>query len=174
MHQSDVLDRLELGHLAPAGGRRHDGQTARALNQGVDQLAAAFDHVGQRESGRQPQQHVDIGHAQIGIEQQGLASGLGHGQGQIDRDRGLADAALAAGDGNHPDRILRAGHQAQGGRQGGKLGIKRLHAGSPRGRCPARSGLFGPVAVRVGAIARAGGPPAHVVRRWCRPAADVP
>jgi hypothetical protein len=61
--------------------------------------------------GATPEQQVQVGHAEVAVDHQRLAAVGGERRGQADRDGALADAALAAGDG---DRALAT--RAGGGR----------------------------------------------------------
>lgn len=78
-----MLRGRQMHHALRAGGRRDDAHTARPLQQYVTQLAAAFDHVGEGALGREPQQNVDIGQAQVGVQQHHPAAELGQRQGQV-------------------------------------------------------------------------------------------
>ncbi|KAG1535581.1 hypothetical protein G6F50_015270 [Rhizopus delemar] len=127
-----MLGRGQLGHV-PAAGRGRDHQHAvRAFDDDVFQRAAAGDQVGQREGGVQPQDHVDVGQAEVGVQQQRALAHAGQRHGQVGRDVGLAHAALAAGDGNGAHRAERL---AAGGRQReglGQLGVlTRRHGSTP-------------------------------------------
>ena len=51
--------------------------------------------------GMQAQQHVHIGQPQVRVQKQHALAARRQGQGQIDRDIGLAYAALARGDGKY-------------------------------------------------------------------------
>jgi hypothetical protein len=60
LDQAGVLGRAQMNHALCAGRGRDDADAARALQQYVAQLAAAFDHVGQSTFGCQSQQDVDV------------------------------------------------------------------------------------------------------------------
>lgn len=66
-----------------ARGRRYDAHTARALQHHVTQLAAPLDDIGQGTFGGKAQQHVDVGQAQVGVQQHDPAAKLGQRQGQV-------------------------------------------------------------------------------------------
>jgi len=61
----------------------------------------AAQHMAQVERRMHAHGDLRVGHAQIGIEQHDLVATLGQGHGQVDRDGGLADPALATGNANH-------------------------------------------------------------------------
>ena len=99
-----VFGLRQVRHVLHAGGGRHDLQAVRSGDDGVLERAFALDHVAQVEPGVQPEYHVDIGQPQVGIDQHDVPA-LGRDRyRQIGRHRGFADAALAAGDGDHLDR----------------------------------------------------------------------
>ncbi|MNC43142.1 hypothetical protein D3C75_919920 [compost metagenome] len=64
-----MLGRRQVHHALRAGSGGHDAHATRPLQQHIAQLAAALDHVGQGALGRQAEQYVDVGQAQVGIQQ---------------------------------------------------------------------------------------------------------
>ncbi|MNQ65693.1 hypothetical protein D3C85_801570 [compost metagenome] len=64
-----MLGWSQVHHALRARGRRHDAHTTGALQQHIAQLATALDDVGQGALGRQAQQHVNVGQAQVGVQQ---------------------------------------------------------------------------------------------------------
>ena len=83
LDQPGMLGRRQVDHALRTGGSRYDAHTTRALQYHVTQLAAPFDDIGQGPFGRQAQQHVDIGQAQVGIQQHDPAAEFGQRQGQV-------------------------------------------------------------------------------------------
>ncbi|MCY1442594.1 hypothetical protein D9M71_589690 [compost metagenome] len=78
-----MLGRCQVHHALRARGRRHDAHPAGALQHHVTQLAAPFDDIGKGTFGGKAQQHVDIGQAQVGVQQHDPAAKLGQRQGQV-------------------------------------------------------------------------------------------
>ncbi|MNT07166.1 hypothetical protein D3C72_1418590 [compost metagenome] len=58
-----------MHHALRAGRGRHNAHPARPLQQHIAQLAAPLNDVSQGALGRQAEQYVDIGQAQIGVQQ---------------------------------------------------------------------------------------------------------
>ena len=63
------------------------------------------EHIGQRQARREPQEYVDVGEAEVAVEQHDFLAARRERGGEVHGDRGLAHATLAAGDGDHLDRI---------------------------------------------------------------------
>ena len=101
LDQPCVLQGRQLHHALGTGRCRHDANATRPLDEHVTQIALAGDYVGQGALAGQTQQHVDVGQAEVGVEQHHAPTEIGQGQRQIDRHVGLADATLAAGHRNH-------------------------------------------------------------------------
>jgi hypothetical protein len=110
--ESAVGRRRQVRHAGNAGRRRHDAKASRPFDDDFIQLAFAAEHVLQRVARREAQQHVDIGEAKIAVEQHHAAPALRERDAKIHRHVGLADATLAAGDGDHLHRPGRL-HAAQ-------------------------------------------------------------
>jgi len=75
-------------------------ETLRRIQHHFLKRAAAREHVRQRQSRREPEEHVDVGQPEVAVEQHDFLAARGQRRGEIDRHRGLADATLAAGDGD--------------------------------------------------------------------------
>ena len=97
-HQRRVLADEEAGghHLEPAGA---DGQLV-----GTDQRPAVVVVLDRLEALGHAEQAGDREAPDVGVEHADGAALAGEGDGEVDGDRALADAALAAGDGEHPRR----------------------------------------------------------------------
>ena len=113
---------------------------------------------------RQAELDVDIGQAEIGIEQQHPPAGPGQRVRQRDGEPGLADAALAGGDGDD------AAARCDSGRCGARLVMREVRqrqqaCGQPAGveAAPARRRRPGPMPASVSASARR--PPRPARRR---------
>ncbi|MNM64867.1 hypothetical protein D3C81_762810 [compost metagenome] len=78
-----MLGRGQMHHALGARGCRYDTHTAGALQHHVTQLATPFNHIGEGTFGGKAQQHVDIGQAQVGVQQHDPAAKLGQRQGQV-------------------------------------------------------------------------------------------
>jgi len=78
-----MLGRRKVYHALGARSGRDDAHTARALQHHIAQFATPLDDIGQRALGRKAQQHIDIGQAQVGVEQHDPAAQLGQRQRQI-------------------------------------------------------------------------------------------
>ncbi|MNN95713.1 hypothetical protein D3C81_2145640 [compost metagenome] len=78
-----MLGRRQVHHALGAGGRRHDAHTARPLQHHIAQLTAPFDDIGQGAFWGQAKQYVDIGQAQVGVQQHDPAAKLGQRQRQV-------------------------------------------------------------------------------------------
>jgi hypothetical protein len=104
-HLAHDFDEL-LAHLGrqarvfdhPRAGQQ-DREAARCLEDGLVQGALAGEDVVQRDLGKQVQHDVEVGQAQVGVEHQHLLALARERRGQVGRQEGLADAALAARDG---------------------------------------------------------------------------
>lgn len=83
LDQAGMLRRAQVHHALGAGGGRHDTDATGPLQQHIAQLTAAFDHIGKRMFGRQPQQNVDVRQPQVSIQQHDATAKLCQGQGQI-------------------------------------------------------------------------------------------
>ena len=85
----------------------------------------------QRELGRQAQQDVQIGQAEVGVHDHHPLALLGQGEGEAGHDVGLADASLAGGDGHHT-----------GGEEACLGGLSLGQAAEPGGLIVAHSASF--------------------------------
>src|SRR5580658_1467490 len=92
----------------PAWGKRREAARAGASGNNIESTLVGAGHLCQRgvprddaaeiALGREAELHVDIGEAEIAVEEQRLASGLRQGMREGDREPGLADAAFARRD----------------------------------------------------------------------------
>ncbi len=117
-----------------AGARAAGNDVETALGIVIDRLRhrrLSGDDAAEVASRRHAELNVDIGEAEIAVEQQGPVTGLGQGMRQGDRKPSLADAALAGSDGD--DVAL-----AQGGIRCRAGGGSSFHGG---GCHRARSGM---------------------------------
>ncbi len=116
IHDHVVVGARELGQVAAeqrqAAGRQ-GGQAAgtRAAGDHVEaagrerrldlaQRQPAGDDAAEVAAGHQAELHVDVGQPEIAVEQQRAAAPHGQRVGQRDREEGLADTALARGNGD--------------------------------------------------------------------------
>ena len=73
-------------------------KTWQDLNQYIGRVATILNGFLQGMARVQAQEHINVGQPQIAVDQQHLFGLLGHVGGQVYRQRGLPDAALAAAD----------------------------------------------------------------------------
>jgi hypothetical protein len=100
---------LEAARARPSTACRRmpdDADAAGPVEHDVLEAAFTGEHVGEVALGPQAQQHVHVGQPEVGIEQcttrrPCAASAIL----EVDGDAGLADTALAAGDGDDLDRV---------------------------------------------------------------------
>ena len=107
-----MRERVEFGKLRDTRRRGHHFETLRRIEDDFLERTIAGQHVGQREPRREPQKNVDVGEAEIAVQQHDLFAALGERRGEIDRDGRLADAALSTRNGDDLDwrGIHGAGH----------------------------------------------------------------
>ena len=131
-----MLGLRQSGHLLDARGAGNDPDSTGALHHDLRLLALAADNVREVVGRVQAEHHVAVGEAEIGVEQHDAPLELGQRDGEVDRDIGLADPALAAGDGDDADGARR--HQPT---QPGRLIDHRIRGehGLPLRRVPSRS-----------------------------------
>ncbi|MNY08342.1 hypothetical protein D3C86_1411910 [compost metagenome] len=99
--QASQLLRTRLGHRARRGRTGDHLHAARPAEQGIGQTAAPGQDVLQRVARGQTERGIDVGQGETGIQQHHPPPARRQRPGEIDRRLGLADTALAAGDGDH-------------------------------------------------------------------------
>ena len=99
------LLRVQRGQRADAAAGRNDPDAERALDRDLVERLLAGQHVAEVMRRREAEQHVDVAEAEVGVEDADAMAEARQRHGQVDDDVGLADAALAAGDGD--DRAAR-------------------------------------------------------------------
>ena len=141
--QAELLVRAEARQLLEAARGRDDADARRPVDDDVLEPPFAADHVAQAERGREPEEHVEVGEPEVGVEHADPESPARQGHRQIGGEVGLADAALAARDGDHVRSAGRARGEVDGGlRHAVSLLLVRRRGGSapgawawrPRGR----------------------------------------
>ncbi|MNZ62653.1 hypothetical protein D3C78_807810 [compost metagenome] len=118
--QSGQLRAVRLQHRVRSAGPGDHLDAARPIEQGLVQRAAPGQDILQAVVRRQPQGHIDVGQGETGVQQHHPPAARRQRPGQVDRDLGLADPALAAGDGDHLHRQPRA-----------RLHRRQAHVSSP-------------------------------------------
>ena len=101
IQQLQLLPRIERQHLADTRRGGQDGEAVFRGQQDVPQGRPLMEQVEDVLFGMQAQQHVHIGQPQVRVQKQHALAARRQGQGQIDRDIGLAHAPLARGDGKY-------------------------------------------------------------------------
>ena len=106
-----MLGMRQFRHALDARCRRNQVHAPWPLNQDILQFTMPGQNVRQVPGGLETEQNIDIGQSQIRVEQQHFLAGSSQLIGQVDRDIGLANAALAAGhrdnlDTTHANRSL--------------------------------------------------------------------
>ena len=86
----------------------NDADAFRAADDDLVELALAREHVPEVQVGREPEQHVDVAEAEIGVEHRDAVALARQRHREVDDDVGLADAALAARHGEADDAAARA------------------------------------------------------------------
>src|SRR5690606_13775867 len=104
--QTGMLARPEIDHFRCPGSGRHDADATRPGDKHITQRTVAGEHVGNGGIGPQAQLDIHVGQSEVGIHQHDPAAKLGQRQGKVDRDIGLAHAALAAGDCDYLNRLI--------------------------------------------------------------------
>src|SRR5262249_14173241 len=111
---------VEVCHFANALAAGDNLDPVRPLDHNVVEGEVVLDHVGQIELWPHTHKDVNVGQTEVCVEDGDAAPLAGDGDGEVDDDGRLADAALAAGDGNDAGRARPAdgGHgYAAGGEQ---------------------------------------------------------
>ena len=91
--------RVERGELADAAAGRNDPHAERPLQRDLVERLLAGQHMAEVICRREAEQHVDVAEAEVGVDDADAVAEPRQRRRQIDDDVGLADAALAAGDG---------------------------------------------------------------------------
>ncbi len=100
VEQPAALGGRKGGAAAGAAMARREGQASGTGHDQLVQRAAAGEHVADRPGRIQSEQDTGIGETHVAIEQKRPSARFGQGDGEIDADIGLSDAALAARDGD--------------------------------------------------------------------------
>jgi hypothetical protein len=101
----------EVSDLGDAGASGHEKDAARALDKDFERGSFAADYVFEGVKGIKTQQHLDIGKAQVGIEQNSVCTIFSEGNCQINGQAGLSHAALSAGNGQNAGPGTRCTHE---------------------------------------------------------------
>jgi hypothetical protein len=99
------LPGIEVGQRAHPRSSRDDAHAAGALDRDLVERAFAAQVVPQVIGGRQAEHDVDVSEAEVGVEDPDTVAEPRQRSREVDDDVRLADAALAAGDGD--DRAAR-------------------------------------------------------------------
>ena len=135
---------LQHRQRAGAGTAGEDVEPALGVaHRCLRQRHAAGDDVAQVARRRQAKLHIDVGQAEIGVEQQHAAALARQDMRQGDGEPGLADAALAGGDGDAARLRHGTGREAWGGfrvcsrRSASKAGVSGTRPSAAPGPMPA-------------------------------------
>ena len=112
LNESLPLELAEVGHLCQAGGAADESDTGGALSDDLFEAALLRDDVSKGRAALDGQDHVEVGQAQVGVDEDDVFAGGGEADGEVGGHIGFADAAFAARDGEDAGGFaLSANHQ---------------------------------------------------------------
>jgi hypothetical protein len=95
----------KLGQLLNAGGRGQDVNARPHLDEHVVGRHLGIEQIAHVPFGLHAEDDLDVGQAEIGVDDQHALAALGAQHGQVGGQHGLAHPALAAGHGHHAQRF---------------------------------------------------------------------
>ncbi len=165
----------ELGGVGRDGaaGEDHEvGDASDVLHGLAEAEGAVEDEVGEADGVGQAEDFVDVGLAQVGVDQDDALAGLGEDDGQVGGGEGLALGRAGAGDEDAADGVVEAGELDVGAEDAEALGLGGLGLlegdQAAAGQGPGGRGGGRLVALAVAAAAVAVPPRARRPRRWRR------
>jgi hypothetical protein len=117
---------VEIGHPQNARSSANEVGSGGAHLDDFVQPSASVDDIEKGGLGSDPGEDMGIGHAEIGIEEEDAEAQVSEGDGEVDGDGGLADTALAAGDGDDASAADSAGQFGADGADGGAVDEEAL------------------------------------------------
>ena len=134
LEQLQLLLRVEPGEALHPGPGRQDADALRPLDQDRLQALLAAEEMVEVVVRRQPEDHVDVRQAQVGVEDEHPLAHAAEQHRQVGDHRGLAHPALAARHRQHPGGAAAVGGPVQGAQGGGLVPLRRglfSHGGTP-------------------------------------------